>query len=207
MGGYLAGRLRTKWPEVHTDEVFFRDTAHGFLAWAVASLATAALLSSVIAAIIGGGVRAGADVAGKPGANTEPRGYFVDVLFRRAMPGTADVAGPAAREATPPRIAEVARIFARDLDARPLPQEDVRYLGQLVAQHAGISARDAEQRVIETRARMQADRHAAATAAKVAADTARKASGYAALWLFVSLLVGAFVASLAATYGGRQRDF
>src|SRR5450756_2340902 len=32
MGGYLAGRLRTKWVEVHTDEVYFRDTAHGFLA-------------------------------------------------------------------------------------------------------------------------------------------------------------------------------
>ena len=35
MGGYLAGRLRTKWTSIHTDEVFFRDTAHGFLAWAV----------------------------------------------------------------------------------------------------------------------------------------------------------------------------
>jgi hypothetical protein len=43
MGGYLSGRLRTKWAEVHTDEVFFRDTAHGFLAWAVATLLTAAL--------------------------------------------------------------------------------------------------------------------------------------------------------------------
>lgn len=48
MGGYLAGRLRTKWLEVHDDEVFFRDTAHGFLAWAIASLATATLLTSVI---------------------------------------------------------------------------------------------------------------------------------------------------------------
>jgi hypothetical protein len=36
MGGYLAGRLRTKWANIHTDEVYFRDTAHGFLAWAVA---------------------------------------------------------------------------------------------------------------------------------------------------------------------------
>src|SRR5690349_17076553 len=32
VGGYLAGRLRTKWVNVHTDEVYFRDTAHGFLA-------------------------------------------------------------------------------------------------------------------------------------------------------------------------------
>ena len=46
MGGYLAGRLRTKWASVHTDEVYFRDTAHGFLAWAVATIVTAAALSS-----------------------------------------------------------------------------------------------------------------------------------------------------------------
>ena len=42
--------------------------------------------------------------------------------------------------------------------------------------------------------------------AKETADEARKASAYAALWIFVSLLIGAFVASLAATLGGRQRD-
>lgn len=54
MGGYLAGRLRTKWVPVHTDEVSFRDTAHGLLAWAVASLASAALLPSVQALHHGG---------------------------------------------------------------------------------------------------------------------------------------------------------
>ena len=64
MGGYLAGRLRTRWLAVHTDEVYFRDTAHGFLAWAFASLATAALLTSEIGAIVSGGIQAGASVAG-----------------------------------------------------------------------------------------------------------------------------------------------
>lgn len=104
MGGYLAGRLRTKWLEVHTDEVFFRDTAHGFLAWAIASLATAALLSSVIGAIVNGGVQAGAYVAGGVATtamvataggvaagsematdetNSGSVGYFLDTLFRR----------------------------------------------------------------------------------------------------------------------------
>ncbi|MDO7841955.1 hypothetical protein [Sphingomonas immobilis] len=38
MGGYLAGRLRTRWHGLHTDEVFFRDTAHGFLTWATATM-------------------------------------------------------------------------------------------------------------------------------------------------------------------------
>ncbi len=74
MGGYLAGRLRTKWISVHTDEVYFRDTAHGFLAWAVASLATAALLSSVIGSIIGTGVQAGATAASGAVAATAAAG-------------------------------------------------------------------------------------------------------------------------------------
>ena len=53
---------------------------------------------------------------------------------------------------------------------------------------------------------MQAKLQQAQTTAKEDADKARKASAYASLWLFVTLLIGAFVASLAATFGGRQRD-
>src|SRR6201996_841218 len=53
MGGYLAGRLRTRWAGTHTDEVYFRDTAHGFLAWAIATLVTAAMLTSAIGSILG----------------------------------------------------------------------------------------------------------------------------------------------------------
>src|ERR1700677_2383001 len=44
IGGYIAGRLRTRWVGVHTDEVYFRDTAHGFVAWALASVLGAVLL-------------------------------------------------------------------------------------------------------------------------------------------------------------------
>ena len=54
--------------------------------------------------------------------------------------------------------------------------------------------------------RSQAKLHDAEVTVKTAAEKARKASAYAALWTFVSLLIGAFIASLAATYGGRQRD-
>ena len=57
LGGYIAGRLRTKWVNLHTDEVFFRDTAHGFLAWALATLLVAGLLGSTIAATVGTGFR------------------------------------------------------------------------------------------------------------------------------------------------------
>ena len=107
MGGYLAGRLRTKWIETHTDEVYFRDTAHGFLAWAVASLVTAALLSSAVGSILRGGAEIGASVAGgaattaaaaMPGAAAMARSgaipgqdYFMDSLFRKDTSTPADV--------------------------------------------------------------------------------------------------------------------
>ena len=233
MGGYLAGRLRTKWIDVHTDEVYFRDTAHGFLAWAVASLATAALLTSVIGSILSGGIQAGAAVVGgvagtassavggaaastraMPGSDGGPMGYFVDSLFRRdaaAAAANGAAAGPAAatdanERASGSATAEVGRIFMNVSRAEPLPAEDIRYVGQIVAQRTGLSQQDAEKRVADVHAKAQAKVREAEVAARDAADKARKASAYSALWLFVSLLVGAFVASLAATFGGRRRD-
>jgi hypothetical protein len=224
MGGYLAGRLRTKWISVHTDEVYFRDTAHGFLAWAVASLATAALLGSVIGSIIGTGVQAGATAAGGAVAATAATaagaaagetsktgegemGYFVDSLFRRSPDTSTAAEGAAVAPAdSAPPTAEVVRIFTANARADALPPEDVRYLAQVVSQRTGMSQQDAERRVTETYSRMQAKIRDLANETKAAADTARKASSYAALWLFISLLIGAFVASWAATFGGRQRD-
>ncbi len=241
MGGYLAGRLRTRWPDAQADEVYFRDTAHGFLAWAVASLATAALLTSVIGAILGAGAQAGAALAGgvagtagsaaggaaasarwAQGGEGGPMAYFVDALFR---PDAAALAGEGAGAVASARAgagagagadgperssskdaAEVGRIFMNVSRAEPLPPEDMRYVGQLVARRTGLSQQDAEKRVSDLHARAQAKLREAEVAARDAADQARKASAYSALWLFVSLLVGAFVASLAATFGGRRRD-
>jgi len=220
LGGYLAGRLRTKWTDAHSDEVYFRDTAHGFLAWAVASLATAALLTSVIGSIVSGGVQAGASMVGGvadttgsavgaaaassrnvQGSDGGPMGYFVDSLFRRdaAAAGTSG-------SSTGMDTAEVNRIFMNVSRADPLPPEDVRYVGQIVAQRTGLSQQDAEKRVAEVYAKAQAKVRDAEVAARAAADKARKASAYGALWLFISLLIGAFVASLAATVGGRRRN-
>ncbi|WPB55830.1 hypothetical protein [Xylophilus sp. GOD-11R] len=122
MGGYLAGRLRTKWVAVHTDEVFFRDTAHGFLAWAVATLVTAAVLTSAAGSVVGAGAKAGASLAGgaaaaataatagaaTAGANSPTAsagtGYFVDALFRKAAVAPAGAA-PAADGTTAPAAA------------------------------------------------------------------------------------------------------
>src|SRR5450830_1053941 len=117
MGGYLAGRLRTKWVAVHTDEVYFRDTAHGFLAWAVASLATAALLTSVIGAIVSGGIQAGASVAGpgmaKSDSNSGPMGYFIDSLFRKDMNAAVAASAAAANGALAGAAAEQALAASR----------------------------------------------------------------------------------------------
>lgn len=226
MGGYLAGRLRTKWVSVHSDEVYFRDTAHGFLAWAVASLVTAAVLASATGTIVSGGVQASATVAGTATAGAvgmaaastdkvgmsanDVGGYFIDSLFRKeaatASPTTAAPPMMTDAPAVAASAAEVSRIFLNSLRSGAMPAEDIRYIGQVVAQRTGLSQADAEKRVSDTYARMQTKLKEAETAARDAADKARKTSAYAALWIFISLLTGAFVASLAATFGGRQRD-
>ncbi|HEX2669097.1 MAG TPA: hypothetical protein VHP13_12050 [Gammaproteobacteria bacterium] len=220
VGGYLAGRLRTKWTRVHSHEVFFRDTAHGLLAWCVATLAAATLLSSTIAAVVNSGVQAGATVAGgaataavsaagaaatnndRSGGN--PTGYFVDRLFRSTgAPGaTAAPANVSDSEAA----AEATRIFASSVGDVGMTADDTHYLGQLVAQRTGLSQEEAERRVSDTYAALKAKVGAAENQAKEAADKARKASAYAALWFAVALFIGAFVASFSATFGGRLRD-
>lgn len=232
MGGYLAGRLRAKWIEVHTDEVYFRDTAHGFLAWAVASLATAVLLSSVIGTIVGGGVKVGASVAEgvispaliatsgaaainsdtpADDANNGAMGYALDALFRPNM--NIDIRDQVRqdseltqRQKTAASMAEVTRIFINSIRTGSMPADDTQYVGQVVAQRTELTQQEAEQRVTDTFTRVQTALNEAETAARTIADDGRKASAYAAIWLFISLLIGAFIASFAATFGGRQRD-
>ncbi|WP_442285111.1 hypothetical protein [Variovorax sp. M-6] len=234
MGGYLAGRLRTKWAGVHTDEVYFRDTAHGFLAWGVATLVTAAVLTSVIGSMVGAGAQAGASAAGgaataataagvsgaaagsaaNPGTAAGPMNYFIDSLFRRDPANAAPAGGAgssSSEQSSPDRghaatAAEVDRIFLNSIRTGALPPDDAKYVAQVISQSTGLAPQDAEKRVSETYAKARAALEEAQTKAKAAADAARKASAYGSLWLFISMLIGAFVASLAATYGGRRRD-
>jgi small-conductance mechanosensitive channel len=186
MGGYLAGRLRTKWTGIHTDEVYFRDTAHGFLAWAVALVVTAAFLTSAAARMTG------ASASSAPGGSDTREidslsGYFVDTLFR------SDMARP--DQPTASTRGEVGRLLAQSLRQGEMPAADKSYLVQLVATNTGLSRTDAEARVNDVVGKAQQ-----------AADTARKMIAHALLWGFLALLIGAFCASLAATIGGRQRD-
>jgi hypothetical protein len=211
LGGYLAGRLRSRWVTVHTHEVYFRDTAHGFLAWSVATLLMASLLSSAVGSIVSTGLKASGAVAGsavalagsaaaagaasaKNDAPADPVGYSVDSLFRSGPGVPAD------------KIPEVTRIFAKGLESGELGTADTQYLGQLVATNTGLSQADAEKRVTETFTQLKQALQQAKDKAKQVADDARKASAYTALWLVISLLIGAFAASFAATFGGRLRD-
>lgn len=115
MGGYLAGRLRTKWANTHTHEVFFRDTAHGFVTWAVATLIVAGILTLAGTAAVSGGIHVAASVA------------------------------------------------------------------------SGVTPSDTVD-------------------ATAAADAARKAASETAIFGSLSMVVGAFIACVAAALGGRQRD-
>nr|WP_216294371.1 hypothetical protein [Delftia acidovorans]MCA1069190.1 hypothetical protein [Delftia acidovorans] len=239
VGGYLAGRLRTRWQGVHTDEVYFRDTAHGFLSWALATLAMVALMgaaaggavsgafkaaqtvatsaSSVVGGAIGaaGGAAAGgaAAMAGASGADASPQGlaYWTGSLFRNSGAATST------SNATPADLASATReagvIFAQSLRTGQLSPADEQYLAQLIARNSDMSVEDAQKKVRSTfdsvqmqikQAEQKADE--AKQKAKQAAEEARKATAHSMLWLFVSLMLGAFVGSLCATWGGRQRD-
>ncbi|MCX4221597.1 MULTISPECIES: hypothetical protein [Pseudomonas] len=210
LGGYIAGRLRVKWANMHGDEVYFRDTAHGFLAWCVATLVTATLVVGSVSSIVSGGVQAGASVAGGAASamtqaagtaasntDSDQYGYFVDSLFRDDRP--AAVSDDAAR-------GTVTRIFAQSLANGQLSAEDRSYLAQLVAQRTNLTQADAERRVDEIYARTQKAIADAKVKAQQAADTAAKVAAWTSLWMFIALLAGAFFASLSATFGGRRRD-
>lgn len=239
-GGYLAGRLRTRWIVTPADEVHFRDTAHGFLAWAVSFVVSLGFLAGASVAVLHGGMQAGAGAASAVAAGAAAKtqdgplsdftgnttAYFLDVLMRPdassdpAQPSPAPYAppGPGGQPGTlqapgtglgPERTTsstEVGRIFLNGLRSGMLTPEDIRQAGRLVADRTGLSRPDAEKRVSETFTRLKTRLHDAELAARDAADKARKAAAYVSLWGFASLLLGAFGASLSATWGGRQRD-
>src|SRR6202171_2621088 len=82
IGGYLAGRLRTRWIGVHSDEVYFRDTAHGFIAWAVGSVLGVLLVASPAGSLIGGTANGVARGAATTASQAGPMDGYVDTLLR-----------------------------------------------------------------------------------------------------------------------------
>ncbi|HEY1942219.1 MAG TPA: hypothetical protein VGH40_08860 [Roseiarcus sp.] len=190
VGGYMAGRLRTRWVSTPTDEVFFRDTAHGFLVWALGAVLTVLLLSAAAMAAAGASHAGNGAASATSGGGSDKTTYLMDTLFRTEHPvAPADL--PALRDSEN----EVQRIMTADATSGDMPATDRTYIAQLVAARTGISQQDADKRVSTV-----------VDQAKTAADKARKVGAYVSLWTFIALLVGAFSASYMATVGGRERD-
>jgi hypothetical protein len=195
VGGYIAGRLRTKWTGLQSDEVTFRDTAHGFLAWAFAAVMGVLVIGTATTSLLGSattGAATGAAAGGAQAAQSGPSDYFVDTLLRRSG-GATTAQAPANADDT---RREVGLIFTRSLSQpEGMSAADRTYLAQVVASRTGQSPADAEKRVTEV-----------VNAAKTAADEARNFSAGLAGWLALAMFVGAFAAAAAAIEGGQLRD-
>jgi hypothetical protein len=193
IGGYIAGRLRTRWIGVHSDEVYFRDTAHGFIAWAFASVLGAVLLASPVSSLIGGGSSAAVQGTASAGRSSGPMDGYVDTLLRSDTPASQQ--GNAQGNTNESR-GELGRLFVSSFrNGTELKPADRDYVSKVVAARTGLSQADADKRVSEV-----------VTQAKTNLDAARRATAQLAFWLTASLLVGAFCSSLAATEGGGLRD-
>jgi hypothetical protein len=213
LGGYITGRLRTRWVGTHPHEVFFRDTAHGLITWAVATILVVAVGVSSFRSAAGaaGHVAAtGATAAlsagsgsasGAMSANTAPSNassqispYEIDKLFRTSNFGGAALLADARME--------TAHIAANAFANGSISAADRAYLAEQVSARTGASQTDAQARVdnfvasiTEAQAKLKAE-----------ADSARKAAAEASIYLALSMLIGAFIASVAAALGGRIRD-
>jgi hypothetical protein len=189
LGGYLAGRLRTKWIGLRSAEVLFRDSAHGFVAWALASVLGAILLASPASSLIGGAL-SGATQATANATRSSPMDGYVDTLLRPDNPSPQTQQNPS--DTRP----EMVRLFTSSFpNGNDLSASDRAYVAKVVAARTGLSQQDAEKRVNDVAVQVKMD-----------LDKARKAAMQMAIWLTLSLFIGAFCAALAATEGGGLRD-
>ena len=187
IGGYIAGRLRTSWAGLHTHEVSFRDTTHGVVAWAVAAVLSAAVLAGAASGLVGS-VASGTSQGAARNPATAPSPYIVESLFRT---NRADM-GEAGQD---PR-AEASRILASGLvPGSNVSDDDRTYLARLVEARTGRSQDEARRQVDD-----------AITKVRQTADAARKATRDLALCTGFSMLIGAFIAGVAANIGGHHRD-
>src|SRR5450755_4459567 len=181
LGGYIAGRLRTRWMGTHTHEVFFRDTAHGLITWAVATILVATVVAGSFMSAAGGAGRAVADAGAAP-ANSPVSAYEVDKLFRTTNSGGSASLADARME--------TAHIVANAFVSGSVSDADRTYLTEQVAARTGATQAGAQARVdgflatvTQAQAKLEAE-----------ADSARKAAAEASLYLALSLLTGAFIA-------------
>lgn len=199
VGGYVAGRMRSRWGETAEHEVEFRDGLHGGLVWAVGIIISAALLLSTAGAVARTGAEVGGRLASAAAANADPLAYQADVLLRSSRVAGAAPGAPQPATSSGDQRAEVARILAKSIATGALPDADRSYLAGIVSQRTGLSQPDAEKRVSDTYA--EANR-----AAKETADKARRSAILTGFVTAAGLLVALGAAWWAALRGGHHRD-
>jgi len=201
LSGYLTGRLRTRWIGTHSHEVFFRDTAHGLVTWAVATVVAAALVGASVLSMAGGAVHIASTAASASaqgmmsGASASMASYGTDKLFR-------SVASTDGAQSVQDLRVEAGHIIAHAMSAGSVPDADRTYLANLIVAKTGLSQADAQTRVDEwVSVGMEAE-----TQAKATAEATRKAASQVSIYTALSLLIGAFIASISAALGGQLRD-
>jgi hypothetical protein len=192
-GGYVAGRMRSRWHEAG-DEKEFRDGLHGGLVWAVAVLISAFfVLATASLAVRTGADVAGSAVAGAASRTTNPMDTVLDAMVR------TPAGGPQSRNAvasTSDEIrGEITRILTSAVASGSLSAENRTYLANLVAQRTGVPQQEAEKRVDD-----------AITAARTAADKARRAAILTGFVTAAGLILSFGAAWWAAIKGGQHRD-
>lgn len=196
IGGYITGRLRHGWEDVHEDERFFRDTAHGFVTWAFATVMTASVLAAAGTHIIAG-ASAGAIPTAAAGASqvaSSTGDVYVDRLLRSGTPAGGQTGTSSADQSA--TRAELLRLIAPvTRRGGDVTTDDRAYAARLIASRTGIPQAEAEQRVNQ-----------AITQAKDAADKARRTAMQFSIWVAIALLAGALSGSLAAVEGGKLRN-
>jgi hypothetical protein len=216
VGGYVAGRMRSRWREAAQHEVEFRDGLHGGLVWAVGVVISAILFTAAAGMVAQTGAQLAGSAASVAASTTgNPLDAVIDAMVRPSVAQAATPSSPPAAAApsgpTPapgavrPRAAsapagdenraEISRMLASAVAAGGLSDQNRAYLAQLVAQRAGVSQADAERRVIE-----------AFNAAREATDKARRAAVLTGFVTAAALVISFAAAWWAAMKGGQHRD-
>jgi hypothetical protein len=207
-GGYVAGRMRSRWHETG-HEADFRDGLHGGLVWAVGVVIGAALFLSTAGSVAKTGAEAAGGAATAASASSsDPMDAVLDSMLRPttvAQAGTPSAATPPAAQTPAARAravatgdetrAEMSRLLSSAVATGSLSGESRAYLVQIVAQRAGIPQQEAERRVDQ-----------AFNAAREAADKARRAGILTGFVTAASLLLSLGAAWWAAMRGGNHRD-
>lgn len=183
VGGYLTGRLRTAWPGAHTHEVFFRDTAHGFLTWALTSVVAVLLIAGGLSHGDGRHLDMDPMHTGIPGQT-----HAVGKLFRMPQGGSSP-------SVTEQDRADSIFILNETTKEKGISESDEAYLTQLVSARTGLSETVAQARVNSVVAEVDET-----------AKITHRNKMVAGLFLFLSMWIGAFIASAAGALGGMHRD-